>query len=643
MYIHEKKSLEEIIDFYKTEHNFTPSKRAYQTQFKRWDFPSKQNPAHKNEQLVARVKELWERNTTQREMLRILTEEEGFDVKERELMRLRTKNRWLLRVANGMKEQPADSEQDVMNQLQQAIYAEDAGDPEGEDQATMSTDGTLVIRTGSTMVPLQARAGSPALGPEVIAKRQERFEKLAAESDERWATRKRRRRTRGWAGLPADPPGPPRFPSETTIDESKVFLSLDNNMYRDIRTRFQRICEEDGVLKKTIAGPERWEAVKSRLIQESPHLQVIFWSSKENLDVKKLALDVVCTDVTKRMRTLERRMTIAEAKNLLGINPEQSRQIRNAFYTILKEDHFTSKLEAGDHHWKELKQRWISNSDLLRNILAPGDADPQHETKVKAMEIMCRDVMKRLRDDQTKQDLTRQTKTTSNFNPHDSLEPYNDGSQDDVNFSDNPHEALVQAAANAHAHAQAQAEAEAQQAQAEAQSESQEKIQSQMHAQAEAQAEAYALAMEHANMQIDPSLLLAAANDPSLMDQNAHEQFAEQQYTDQQYAAQASQTAYDPEPKSIAVYFRVHPDSEFSTSVRIWVSTLTSASMEELRQLVRAKLSNATVIRLWGIMKQAGNEVTIEIENDEEVGAYLQAVRGVKPAFSVQLTTDWEN
>ena len=33
---------------------------------------------------------------------------EGFDIKERELMRVRAKNRWLLRVPNGMKGSPQD-------------------------------------------------------------------------------------------------------------------------------------------------------------------------------------------------------------------------------------------------------------------------------------------------------------------------------------------------------------------------------------------------------------------------------------------------------------------------------------------------------------------------------------------------------
>lgn len=58
-------------------------------------------------------------------MLRILNNE-GFDIKERELMRLRAKNRWLLRVPNGMKSasRPAaaapQAEEDETHHLEQA-------------------------------------------------------------------------------------------------------------------------------------------------------------------------------------------------------------------------------------------------------------------------------------------------------------------------------------------------------------------------------------------------------------------------------------------------------------------------------------------------------------------------------------------
>jgi hypothetical protein len=611
------------------------SKRAFQTQFKRWEFPSKQNPAHKNVELVARVKELWERNVSQREMLRVLNEEDGFDIKERELMRVRAKNRWLLRVPNGMKAKKRESEQDVMDQLQQALFDDGSGSQQQQ------IEGEVEEGEGGAAKKEEDRAVSPELSPEVLAKRMERLQKLQAESAVRWLSRKRRRRTRGWAGLPADPPGPPRFPSETTIDESKAFLSLDSALYRDIRARFQRICEEADVIKKTLAGPERWEAVKARLVQESPHLQQVFWQETDNQEQKKLALDVVCTDVTKRMRTLERRMTIAEAKNALGINPEESRQIRNAFYQTLKADHFTSKLEAGDDHWRELKQQWIDESELLTNILAPGEADPQRQEKLKAMEVLCRDVMKRLRDDQTKRDPTRKKKFDSNFTAEvpQNMESFTNDREEDIPQypMPGPHDALVQAAAHAQAQAQAQVQAQAQ---------------AQAHMQAQAQAQALArhnqshlLMSDHDDMRIDPSLLLATANDPSLMDSHHdHHGYAEQQYADQQYTAQAAQAAFPNPANSIAVYFRLHPASDIQPNSRLWVSTLSSVSVDELRQLATSKYPGTIPVRLEGIVKESnGQEMNLQIDHDEELDAYLAAINGVKPIFTVQLMQGWKN
>ena len=82
-------------------------------------------------------------------MLRILNEE-GHEIKERELMRVRAKNRWLLRVPNGMKTKKRDSDQDVINQLQQALYPDgqmgDDAEPEDEsmDQMSMPPDQLLL-------------------------------------------------------------------------------------------------------------------------------------------------------------------------------------------------------------------------------------------------------------------------------------------------------------------------------------------------------------------------------------------------------------------------------------------------------------------------------------------------------------------
>lgn len=567
-------------------------------------------------------------------MLRILNEE-GHDIKERELMRVRAKNRWLLRVPNGMKtnNKKRDSDQDVINQLQQALY------PDGQMADAEAEDEPMDELAMMAPKPVRTRAESPPLSPEVMAKRQERLVKLQAESAERWATRKRRRRTRGWAGLPADPPGPPRFPSETTIDESKQFLNLDARLYRDIRSRFQRICEETDIIKKTLAGPERWEAAKDRLIQESSHLQGVFWGNEDNQEAKKLSLDVICSDVTKRMRTLERRMTIAEAKNALGVNPEESRQLRNAFYQVLKQDHFTSKLEAGEEHWKELKQQWIDESELMQRILAPGDADAQHGEKVKAMEVLCRDVMKRLRDDQTKRDPTRKKNVAPNYAAQAGISLSDYEHEQDDGFQPGPHDALIEAATQAQAQAQVQREAQLQHVQPRAQPVMSRPPPQQRQVQSHSQ-----ILMDQSNMQIDPSLLLAAS-DPSLMGvrgmQNA---FAEQQYVDTQYTAQAAQAEYPTAASSIACYFRLHPNSDVQTSARLWVSTLATISVDELRALSAARFPNTMAIRIEGIIKQStGHEMTLPIDQDEELEAYLAAIEGVKPMFSVQLVTGWKN
>lgn len=559
------------------------SKRAFQTQFKRWGFPSKQNPAHKNVQLVARVKELWEHNTNQRDMLRILNEE-GFEIKERELMRVRAKNRWLLRVPNGMKSQLNTEAQDTQPEdegllaLQQEVYKQDT-EFEGAD-----------VLPPQVVTPVVEDPLSPGISPEVVAKRKERLEQLKSESSERWASRKRRRRTRGWAGMPADPPGPPRFPSETTIDESKQYLSLDNTMYRQTRDQFQRICEEAGFVKKTSAGTEGWQAAKDRLIQESPHLQQVFNAEPSQRDAKALALDVVCTDVTKRMRTLERRMTIAEAKNALGINPEESRQIRNSFYDTLKADHFTSKLEAGDEHWQELKTQWIRNSTLLQRILELGQADPDHMTKLKAMEVLCRDVMKRLRDDQTKRDPARKRSTPRS----DTQNPVpSSGTPVGSMFGNGISNGISTLAS-------------------------------------QALASAPITANDIGDMQIDPSLLQAANDTSSFTTNPQHEAGGAFEYMDPIIHSSLLHTP---------IFLEISSQSHLQgPPPKHWMEKLATRSVEELRQVISAKYPYSIISKIEGIDRdEHGNENHYSIDEDHELDSYLTLVHGRKVSFILTL------
>jgi hypothetical protein len=74
------------------------------------------------------------------------------------------------------------------------------------------------------------------------------------------------------------------------------------------------------------------------------------------------------------------------------------------------------------------------------------------------------------------------------------------------------------------------------------------------------------------------------------------------------------------------------------------VSTLSSFSVDELRQLATSKYPGTIPVRLEGIVKESnGQEMNLQIDHDEELDAYLAAINGVKPIFTVQLMQAWKN
>jgi hypothetical protein len=570
----------------KTAHNFTPSKRAFQVQFKRWDFPSKQNPAHRNAELVARVKELWEQNYTQREMLATLTEE-GYELKERELMRLRGKHRWLLRVPNGMKDQVDAMPVDPGNM---------ASEQSDSLQAQLESAAGL-----ATMTPRKVGFVPPPLPEDEIKKRKQRHEDLLEDSEKRMSEKKRRRRTKQWAGLPADPKGlPPRFPSETTLEESKTFLQLSNDKYKEMRDQFQGICESVGVMKKTTCGAEKWAAVKDQLVRDNKELQKVFWN--ETIYPKEsttLALDVICTDVTKRMRVMETRMTIADAKNTLSINPEQSRQIRNAFYNILKADHFESKLAAGDAHWNKLKKEWIASQPILQQILAPGPSDPLHAKKEKALEVLCRDVMKRLRDDHIR---TRSGgKKAVNVNNDSTLQ-----------LQPSPEPESLPASPTARHTATGPAPAAA--------------------AVAAAATQLADSSLSLANL--DPTLL----SDPAVGAPQSPPHFGALPPFLRHRPAPTASATY-PTPNPTPIYIRPHISSMLPPGApsKMFLASLSAPTLSALITLVSDHWPGVDIERVDGVEKADGQEMKYLIEEDEELEAYLAHTEGRKSAFSVVL------
>lgn len=253
-----------------------------------------------------------------------------------------------------------------------------------------------------------------ALASEEAARRQQYLDKLQLESDQALANRKRRRRIRGYGHLPADDPTlPPRYASETSLDECKAFLHLSNDMYQAIRRDYELICVDMGIeRKKNTVEDGRWQLSKDRLVRENLHLSAMMHPLQGELDKKAIALDVICGDVTKRMRNTAKNFTLAQANNALGLSPTDSKSIRRTFYEILEADHYTTRLACGNDHWQEMRQRWFDGSPLLQEVMNGND-----EHKKSCVDKLCRDAMKRYNDDRIRHDPTKVQYQQSRYGP----------------------------------------------------------------------------------------------------------------------------------------------------------------------------------------------------------------------------------
>ena len=524
---------------------------------------------------------------------------EGWDVKERELTKLRKDHNLLLREPNKSgngSEKRKKRKRDALGEL---------ADRNEQD--------------GPASTPEEpARAPSPEeiLPPEVIAKREARQARLLAESQERLKAGTRRRRTKVWSGLPPDPVQPPRYPSELTMEESKNELGLDRKMYQEMRNIFEDICRSNNVIKKTLCGAETWKAVKGQLISQFQQLQPIFWGMEAadlNLTQKPMALDLICMDVTKKIRTVGTRITITDAKNILGLTPQEGRDIRSAFDAILKGDHFVSKLEVPKEHWEALKDKWIADSPRLQQVLAGGDGDPDLPAKLRSLESIASDVQKRHRDYQTKKDPMRLTKTSATSfpgrgppprstpatsakkpNPPPAINPSDQA-------ADSPVQAFLSGALSNHSSNEINPPSSSQ---------------SDMTAfasQALAHAPSYNDFTDFTGIQIDPTLLEAAGSLPqNLNNDNSHAQLINN--------------------PPVRVFFRPSPTSplkHLSSAPKVWLAELQAPyTVNSLRGLALNGSGLQGKARVGKIEGVTEGDSGWGIDRDDELEAYLGFVRG---------------
>ncbi|KAK0734818.1 hypothetical protein B0T26DRAFT_689717 [Lasiosphaeria miniovina] len=651
LYIVENRSLDDLVELMRLRHNFTPCRRAFQLQLRRWGFPEKPSQAYKYAHLVDRVRELWESNLNQKDMLSAL-HAEGVNIKDNTLMRMRTKFGFYLRDLGGLAN-PITFTNGVPSKAKAGTKrrraetdASGSGDEsdESESESDSGSSGSPEEESGSgdndtISRGLQQSRTAPARPVDHAAqqaRREARKRALEAKSIEDWATKKRRRRSKGWAGMPADP-GPPRFPSETSLSECKVILQIDENAYREIRNSFQALCEAAGVAKKTVAGPEKWEALKDQLVRESIPLRSVMWDP-DNMEQKRLAIDVIANDVTKRIRTLSKAMSIAQAKTILGMNPEVGREFRSSLYRMLARENFTTKYEEGLEYWEDIKTRWLTSSKLWEHLLTLSpETDLDYPTKKRALDLLARDALRRYRFD-----LNQREKKARAPPPEPQAEPARAGNAGAARGRPRGRGGRTAGPSRPAAAADTRQTMPA----------------ATLSPQRSRRAAGAATSLhteprllppdadpapppQHAAAHPQPDPDLASMHEAALLlsaETNIDPFLEQEQYGHGGY--QAHQPAAPQQSAAIAVYFRLHPASAVHVVTgSIWISALDTRTIDELRGRALEKYPGAVCAGIQGIIKDGkGVDLPLPVNDDGELDAYFQHVQGVcAPTFSVQL------
>ena len=537
--------------------------------------------------------------------------DEGWELDQRELQKIRIKNGFKLRTDAGLRQSSiADGSS---GKKRKRWY-----DPDPRESAPQHGETSTAAEQAAQSSTLQAQE-TVGLSPDEALRRAQRFAQIQAESDSLLQARKRRRRIRGYGHLgPDDPTIPPRYVSETSLDECKAYLQLDNSAYKAMREQFTAICAEAGIVKKTTCAPGAWELSKDRLVRENMHLSAVMNPLQPNIDKKVGALDVICSDVTKRLRNVGIKLTIADANNALGLNPDESKELRRLFYELLVKDHFVSRLICGDEHWDELKQIWLTKDTRLQLLASDRSAE-----RDKLLSVLMRDAMKRYMDDKVKRDPSAKQHTDASYGPGPG--PARRNKSGDSRMK----EAAKQLADSKAAQAA--------------------KTTTPASANPRSKQQNAALSA----LELDPALFAAAANSVIEPAPVTTAEFASQTIAPTSAilpspapvpTVPTATTSQPTAPQvSIPAYFRLSPSSSIvGHHPRMWLGKLAFATISDLHRAGTAKAGAARVGKVHGIIKAAdaphGTEDSYQIDSQDELDAYLAEVgEGGKATFVVQL------
>lgn len=402
-----------------------------------------------------------------------------------------------------------------------------------------------------------------------------------------------------------------KFPSEMTFHDARNHLQLDMATYEDIRDTFQETCRTQNIWKKTLCGAQVWDRLKHGLIAQFPALQNVMWTGGESeLDtVRQLALDVICTNTTKRLRDEGKIMSLSQAKNVLGMDPQTGRDVRDVLLKICSELQVRNKGDLAPEEWQRIKGLWAERSPPVRTVLDLPESHAQFVKKHQAVEVIAKDTFKVLQTDRVRRGIEQPPPPRSG--PRSSRRTQAqilDGSvdtDDGPTFDNSPDPSLSQPAALSHA-----ARAPPRQTRRRTRQ---------------------SAPTTQGMSSLIPDDLVASLLQP------ASSYSTPAVFTPQRFAPAPFAT----EPSTTAIYLRASQVSAFVPHSSMWIATMASHTVREIRHAAAKGFGGVRCRRVHGVVKDGkGGEISLQIEEDEQLAAYLAHMQGGAPTFEVQL--DWE-
>ena len=423
--------------------------RLQLTQKQKWEFPPKRVPVDfRTPELIERVRQLWEANENQDAML-VALHADGFSITERQLRRVRTENQMLFKVRVGSTSETNMQAEDLQRESPEIVgaFVEDVEPPPVEDISNLLDNEEAFAQA------LQAESGSstesqPTLAEEIYAGTLSHLQRAnwaddrlqepnvfgmclivsqhMVDADELADARRRSadltlpseleasRTTQPGDTIHLTTPAQPIRRTTPSMEDCKSTLDIDDDAYWNIRDNFKGICIEMGVQEKKYAT-DFWNVAIARLIEENVHLHglrtIEVGPTQEDAEKHKLqlsALDKICIAVAKVLREGGPRVQPSNPKTILGLNRSTTNEVMQSFESFLKQEYLlTSKSGLKEDQRKDIINRWITSSPLLQGVLHSIDPDPnqaqvEQAEKLRALERLCRDILKKLRAAATK-------------------------------------------------------------------------------------------------------------------------------------------------------------------------------------------------------------------------------------------------